>query len=65
MKRFNSSAVRTATELGYVSIVPNICDRLRAASTEIEIEQILAGARHLAEQIDRARMQPATMRCYW
>lgn len=65
MKRINTSAVRTATELGYTSIIPDICTRLRYATSETEIEQIMAGARHLAARLDRERRQPATVRCYW
>lgn len=65
MKRINTSAVRTATELGYANIIPDICTRLRCATSEIEIEQIMAGARHFAERLDRESRQPSAVRCYW
>ena len=53
MGRIRQDARRIAKQLGYLTVMPDICERINSAATEHDVTRILATARERMAQADR------------
>ena len=51
-KKLKRSYAAMARDLGYLAVMPDIADRISAATTEMELSRIMTQARHLREDRD-------------